>query len=132
MTEDPRPSTFLVLMTEPEHFDRWAAGSGMEQQAVLDSYRSFTDAVRAQGAVRYGDALARPESARTLRPGAGDRAVTDGPFAETVEQLGGFYVVELPDLATAIELTRLLPPEYTIEVRPLLDVYPDVDWPLRG
>jgi hypothetical protein len=48
--------------------------------------------------------------------------VTEGPYAETVEQLGGFYLVELPDLATAIEVAALLPREYDIEVRECLDV----------
>ncbi|MBZ2197709.1 YciI family protein [Occultella gossypii] len=124
---------FLVLMTEPEHFDRWDASDDTEQQAVLDAYARFTDAVRARGAVLYGDALARPERARTLQPGAGpDRPVTEGPYAESVEQLGGFYVVEAPTMADVIEATRLLPREYTIEIRPLLDVYQGVTWPLRG
>ena len=45
--------------------------------------------------------------------------VTDGPYAETVEQLGGFYLVELPDLDAAVEAARLLPSAYTIEVRPV-------------
>jgi hypothetical protein len=44
--------------------------------------------------------------------------VTRGPFAETVEQIGGFYLVDLPDLDTAVEIAGLLPREYTIEVRP--------------
>ena len=48
--------------------------------------------------------------------------MTDGPYAETVEQLGGFYVVELPDQDTAVELARLLPREYAIEIRPMLEV----------
>jgi hypothetical protein len=48
--------------------------------------------------------------------------VTEGPYAETVEQLGGFYLVELPDLATAVEVASLLPREYDIEVRECLDV----------
>jgi len=50
------------------------------------------------------------------------RMVTDRPFAEAKEQIGGFYLIDVPDLATAIELARLLPPEYTIEVRPTLGI----------
>ena len=57
--------------------------------------------------------------ARTLGPGD-DRVVTDGPYAETVEQLGGFYLVDLPDLDAAVGAARLLPSAYTIEVRPVL------------
>ena len=48
--------------------------------------------------------------------------MTDGPYAETKEQLGGFYVVDLPDLATAVEIAALLPREYTVEVRPTLGI----------
>jgi hypothetical protein len=71
--------------------------------------------------VVLGDALARPDASVTLRPGAG-RPATEGPYAETVEQVGGFYVVDLPDHATAVELARLLPSEYSVEVRPMLGV----------
>jgi hypothetical protein len=78
-------------------------------------------AVEERGAVLGGEALGGPDGARTLHPGAADRPVTEGPFAETVEQLGGFYLVELPDLDTAVDLCRLLPPEYTIELRPVVD-----------
>ncbi|CAM3372655.1 YciI family protein [Occultella aeris] len=124
---------FLVLMTEAEHFDRWDASDDAAQQAVLDAYARFTDAVRARGAVLYGDALARPEQARTLQPGDGEhRPVTEGAYVESVEQLGGFYVVEAPDLAGVTEAARQLPREYTIEIRPLLDVYQGVTWPLRA
>jgi hypothetical protein len=48
--------------------------------------------------------------------------VTDGPFAETVEQIGGFYVIDLPDLETAVECAKLLPREHRVEVRPTLGV----------
>ena len=48
--------------------------------------------------------------------------MTDGPFAETVEQVGGFYLIDVPDLGAAVELAALLPREYTVEVRPTLEV----------
>lgn len=117
---------FLVLMSEPRHFDRWDESSDAEQHAAFDAYRAFTDAVRERGTLHYGDALARPEEAVTLRAGATRaRPATQGPYAETVEQLGGFYIVDLPDRETAVEIARHLPAEYTIEVRPLLGVYGD-------
>ena len=56
-----------------------------------------------------------------MQPGA-DRLVTDGPFAETVEQLGGYYLIDAPDLDTAVELAKLLPREYAVEVRPTVEV----------
>ena len=78
--------------------------------------------MRARGSIVAGDALDRPgDRADACSPDA-DRAVTDGPFAETVEQLGGFYLIDVPDLDTAVELAALLPREYTVEVRPTLEV----------
>jgi hypothetical protein len=68
-----------------------------------------------------GDALHRPQSARTLQPGE-ERRVTDGPFVETVEQLGGFYLIDVPDLDTAVTAAKLLPREYRVEVRPALGI----------
>lgn len=112
---------FLVLMTEPDHFERWEQADEEHRQRCFDDYDAFADAVRSRGTLVVGDALERPEDARTVQP-APARSVTEGPFAETVEQLGGFYVVELPDLATAVEVAALLPREYTIEVRPTLGV----------
>jgi len=111
---------FLVLMAEADHYATWDASSEAEQQAVFDCFRAFDEAVAARGGeVVGGEALTRPTEARTLRPGS-DRAVTEGPYAETVEQLGGFYLVELPALGDAVEAARLLPAAYTIEVRPVL------------
>jgi hypothetical protein len=110
---------FLVLMAEADHFANWDAASEAEQQAVFDCFRAFDEAVLAAGGELVGgEALTRPAEARTLRPGA-DRVVTEGPYAETVEQLGGFYLVDLPDLDAAVEAARLLPSAYTIEVRPV-------------
>src|SRR5215217_2339232 len=80
---------FLVLMAEEDTWNRWNALPEAEQQAAYDCFTAFTAAVEEQGKVIAGDALDRPEQARTVRPGA-ERLVTEGPFAETVEQMGGF------------------------------------------
>jgi hypothetical protein len=112
---------FLVLMAEEDHFTKWEQADDAYRQRCFDDYNTFAEAVRSRGTLVFGDALFRPEDARTIRPDEA-RTVTDGPFAETVEQLGGFYVVELPDHDTAVELARLLPREYSIEVRPMLEV----------
>ncbi len=108
---------FLVLMAEEDHFDRWEAASEEEQQAFFDGLAAFTAAVRERGQVLFGEALARPEQAVTLR---GD-TTTDGPYAETVEQVGGFYVVDLPSQELALSTARLLPVS-SVEVRPILDM----------
>lgn len=109
---------FLVLLAEADHFDTWDALGPEDRQRAIDDYNAFGDAVRAQGTLIVGDALHRPERARTLRQGQ----VTDGPYAETKEQLGGFYLVDLPDLDTALEIAAFLPREYTVEVRSTLDI----------
>ena len=112
---------FLVLMAEEDTWERWNALSDAEQQDVFDSFTAFTEAVKERGTVLAGEALDRAESARTVRPGAG-RSVTEGPFAETVEQLGGFWLVDLPDLETAVAAATLLPATYSVEVRPVVDM----------
>ncbi len=108
---------FLVLMAEEDHFDRWEAASEEQQQVFFDGLAAFTAAVRERGQVLLGEALDRPERAVTLR---GD-STTDGPYAETVEQVGGFYVVDLPSHEVAVETARLLPVP-AVEVRPILEM----------
>ena len=112
---------FLVLMAEEDTWERWNALSDAEQQNVFDSFTPFTEAVKERGTVLAGEALDRAESARTVRPGPG-RPVTEGPFAETVEQLGGFWLVDLPDLESAVGAAKLLPAAYSVEVRPVVDM----------
>jgi hypothetical protein len=112
---------FLVLMAEEDTWERWTGLSDAEQQEVFDRFTAFTEAVKERGTVLAGEALDRAELARTIRPGA-DRPVTEGPFAETVEQLGGFWLVDLPDLETALAAARLLPEAYSVEVRPVVDM----------
>ena len=112
---------FLVLMAEEDTWERWNALTDAEQQDVFDSFTAFTEAVKERGTVLAGEALGRAESARTVRPGPG-RPVTEGPFAETVEQLGGFWLVDLPDLESAVGAAKLLPAAYSVEVRPVVDM----------
>jgi hypothetical protein len=112
---------FLVLLASADHFDRWDAATDTEREAAFAAYRAFGAAVRERGTLVVGDALQRPETAHRLGPGE-PREVTEGPYAESVEQLGGFYVVDLPDHATAVEVAALLPADCTVEVRPTLGV----------
>lgn len=112
---------FLVLLTEEDHFAKWDRADEAERERAFAAYRGFATAVRSRGRILAGDALHGPGRARTVRPGP-DRLVTDGPFAETVEQVGGFYLIDVPSLEVAVEAARLLPAEYTIEVRPTLEV----------
>ena len=104
-------------MAEEDHFESWESATEQEQQAFFDGLAAFTAAVRERGEVLLGEALDRPERARTVRGGK----VTHGPYAETVEQLGGFYLVDLPTQAAAVEAARLLRVP-SVEVRPILEV----------
>ncbi len=114
---------FLILMAEDDHFRKWDDADEALRERVFADFRAFTAAVRERGAFRGGEALAHPDAARTVRAGGGGpRPVTEGPYAETVEQLGGFYLIEAADLDAALELAALLPREYDIEVRECLDV----------
>lgn len=115
---------FLLLMAEPDHFAKWDAADEALRERVFADFRAFTAAVRERGSFRGGEALAHPDQARTVRAGADERRppATEGPYAETVEQLGGFYLIDVADRETAVELAALLPREYDIEVRECLDV----------
>ncbi|MFB9312428.1 YciI family protein [Nocardioides plantarum] len=112
---------FLVLLTEADHFAHWDAAGDAERDETYAAFRAFQDAVTERGTIVGGEALSSTDTARTLGPGP-DRTITAGPYAETVEQLGGFYVIDVADLDTAVELAGLLPAAYTLEVRECLDV----------
>lgn len=113
---------FMVTLTEPDHYERWAQLSDAERDAAFAAFGAYDAAVAERGEVLSGAGLAGPDEARTIGPGAqGARAVTDGPFAEVAEQIGGFYLVDLPDLETALSTAQLLPAAFTIEVRPVVD-----------
>lgn len=112
---------FLLLMAEDPA--TWEQASAAEREAVMAAHTAFDRAVRERATMVAGEALAAATEARTLRPGhGGGRVVTDGPFVETVEQLGGFYLVDAEDLETVTDLADLLPTTYTIEIRPVLDL----------
>lgn len=93
----------------------------VEDQDVVDEMRlheEFMAAVVEAGAsVLGGEALQPSSTASTVR---GKALVTDGPFADTKEALGGFYVIEAPDLDVALRLAKLCPAG-NVEVRPVLD-----------
>jgi hypothetical protein len=113
---------FVVLMAE-EDPEAWDRATQEYRDEVFDRHRSFDKAVRERGEMVAGEALALPASAVTLRPGTGrSRLVTEGPYAETAEQLGGFYLIDVDTLETALDLVRLLPDGYAVEVRPVIRI----------
>jgi hypothetical protein len=115
---------FLVLLAEDDHFAKWEQVDDAQRQRVVADFQAFDAAVNERGSIVYGDALDHPGNARTVQPAGadGERAVTDGPYAETTEQVGGLYVIDVADLETAVEVAKRLPREYLVEVRPTLEV----------
>jgi hypothetical protein len=110
---------FLILLASADHFDTWDQMAEGDRQRHFRDYRAFAEEVRRVGQLVVGDALERPERGSTIREG---RVLSDGPYADTVEQLGGFYVIDVDNLHIAVDVASLLPHEYTIEVRPTLGV----------
>lgn len=111
---------FVVLMAETDHYERWHRIGDDERTAVFAAFEAFSNAVAERGTIVAGEGLAPPSEARTLRPGP-DRVVTDGPYVESAEQVGGLWIVDLPDLDTAVEVCRLLPESFSVEIRPATD-----------
>jgi hypothetical protein len=102
---------------------RWADPSTRDAQDDLAAYYAYTEALKSAGAFVAGDALQPTATATCVRVGTdGKPAVLDGPYAETKEQLGGYYVIEAPDLDSAIAWAARCPgaSHGTIEVRPIL------------
>jgi hypothetical protein len=94
-----------------------------EFNAMYQGYYKFTEDITAADINRGGEALHGVDSATSVRVRSGERTVTDGPFAETKEQLGGFYLIEVEDLDAAIEVAVQIPAvnDGTVEIRPLID-----------
>lgn len=100
----------------------WYDASPEEWAAEMKLHEEFAAAVAAAGATMVsGAALERQSAATTVhRPEGGEVTVVDGPFAETKEALGGFYLIEAEDLDVALALAKVCPSPY-VEVRPVLD-----------
>ena len=93
------------------------------RRAMVDAHIAYADMLRERGAYVSGEPLDAPSTARTLRfpDGEDDPIVTDGPFLEAKEALGGIYIIECADATEAVELARALPrsPGLVAEVRPI-------------
>ena len=89
----------------------------------LEGYNAFSQEVRSRGLFEAGEALHPTAAATTVRVRDGQTVTTDGPFAETKEALGGFYLINAKDLDEAIEVAAKIPgaKHGSIEVRPIFD-----------
>jgi hypothetical protein len=95
-----------------------------EQAAEGPRWYEYTEGLRSAGAFAAGDALHDVQTATTVRVRDGETQITDGPFAETKEFLGGYYVVDVPDLDTALQHAARIPSvgRGSVEVRPVMDM----------
>jgi len=93
-----------------------------EGDAFMGEYYAFTEDIRKSGHYVAGDALEPTPSASTVRVRNGKVSTTDGPFAETKEQLGGYYLIEAKDLNDAIQVAARIPDARygSVEVRPIM------------
>jgi hypothetical protein len=98
---------YMLLIYEREA-DR-SGWSETERKAFFQEYMTFTQDISKSGHLRAGDALQPIATATTIRVRDGKTVTTDGPFAETREQLGGYYLVEAKDLDDAIAIAARIP-----------------------
>jgi hypothetical protein len=113
------PMKYMLLIHTPEAFYRSASKTEVEQ--VTGAYLAYTEAMRKAGVLTAGDRLQPVATATTVRVTNGKTAVLDGPYAETKEQLGGYYVIEVADLDAALSWAARCPgaSHGAVEVRPI-------------
>jgi hypothetical protein len=107
---------YLILIYDNE-------AKAPQDDAEMQKWFDYTDELKASGNYVGGEALHPTASATTVRVKNGKRVVTDGPFAETKEQLGGFYMVDCKDLDEALKWAEKIPSANrgSVEVRPVVD-----------
>ena len=93
-----------------------------EFKAMMDGYNALTAELKARGAFVAGDGLKPVDTATSVRVRGGKVETMDGPFAETKEHLGGYYLIEVADLDAAIKVAAMIPTAGygTIELRPVM------------
>jgi hypothetical protein len=111
----------LMIYTEEKAWEKLSEG---ERGKIFGEYYQFTEAIKTEGKYVGGNPLKPTSTATTVRVRDGKQMVTDGPFAETKEQMGGYYLVEATDLDDAIRIAARIPGAKmgSIEIRPILPI----------
>ncbi len=110
----------LAIYESPEAFD---TRTGPDQETYMAAWQAYAEALRHSGVMLGGKGLDLPSTAATVRLRGGERTVQDGPYADTKEQLGGFFIIDVPDLDTAMEWAARCPASWggaAVEIRPVL------------
>jgi len=117
---------YLLLIHSDEA--AWERLSPAQIEGIMGRYGETHRAMQEAGVIRAAHRLQSPTSATTVRKRGGELLTTDGPFAELKEQLGGFFLIEVPDLDEAIRWAARIPAsEYgAVEVRPIRTECPNV------
>ena len=112
---------YLCLIYEDEK--NWGKMPKEQSDAMMGEYFAFTEGIKKSGHYVGGEALQPTQSASTVRVRNGKVSTTDGPFAETKEQLGGYYLINAKDLNDAIQVASKIPSSRlgSIEVRPIME-----------
>jgi hypothetical protein len=99
----------------------WTRMTPEEQTRGVEAYRAYTEALKSAGALVGGNRLQPSSTATTVRASNGKTQVLDGPFSDSKEQLGGYYLIEAPDLDAALSWAGRCPGAHhgTVEVRAL-------------
>jgi hypothetical protein len=117
---------YMLLIYNDPH--GWESMSEAERGEAYNAYGTFTAELQASGKMVAGDALQATDTATSVRVRDGETLTTDGPFAETKEVLGGYYLIDVESLDEALEWGSKVPgARYgTIEVRPVVTDYETV------
>jgi hypothetical protein len=112
---------YLLLIYDPEK--AWTTMPEAERNQLFGDYMKFTQDIKASGHFKAGDALQPTHTATTVRVRDGKTSITDGPFAETREQLGGYYLIDAKDLDEATQIAARIPSAKlgSIEIRPVMN-----------
>ena len=115
---------YLCLIYDDE--SKWGTMPKEQADAMMGEYFAFTEGVKKSGHYVGGEALQPTHTATSVRVRQGKISTTDGPFAETKEALGGYYLIDAKDLNDAIQVAAKIPParEGSIEVRPIRELTP--------
>ena len=112
---------YLCLIYEDEKW--WEKASQAEMQQGMALYNTFTDSIKQSGNYIGGEALQPTNTATSVRVRNGRLSTTDGPYVETKEQLGGYYLINAKDLNDAVQVASRIPgaSHGTVEVRPIME-----------
>lgn len=113
----------LLIYNDPE---RQPAYGTPEFESMMAGFYAVNEKLKSDGVLVDGESLNEPNTATSVRVTDGKTVTTDGPFAETREYLGGYYVIDVPDAESAIAYAEMIPSATfgTIEVRAMMDYNP--------